>query len=70
MNNVELTVIGCGDAFGSGARSHACFYVKAPHCGLLLDCGASAIPGLKKYGISIHDIDTVLITSFHTGEYC
>ncbi|WP_257670554.1 MBL fold metallo-hydrolase [Parapedobacter tibetensis] len=69
MSKVELTIIGCGDAFANGARMHTCFYIKASHCGLLLDCGASAVPGLKKYGVDSNDIDTIVISHFHGDHF-
>ncbi len=70
MNDtIKLTVIGCGDAFATGGRLNTCFYISTSHLGLLVDCGASAIPGLKKHNIEVHDIDTVLISHFHGDHY-
>ncbi|GAA4908652.1 MBL fold metallo-hydrolase [Mucilaginibacter defluvii] len=65
----EITIIGSGDAFGSGGRMSTCFYVKADAGNFLIDCGASAIPGIKKHGIAPDDIDAVLITHFHGDHY-
>lgn len=69
MNTTRLTIIGCGDAFGSGARLTTCFYVQSAGGNFLIDCGASAIPGLKKNNVSIDDIDTILLTHFHGDHY-
>ena len=66
---MKLTVIGCGDAFGSGGRLNTCFYIKAASQGLLIDCGASSLPGLKLRGISIEDIDTIVLSHFHGDHY-
>lgn len=68
-NNIELTVIGCGDAFSSGGQLNSCFYIKAPKHTLLLDCGASSMLGLKRNGIDIDTIDSVLISHFHGDHY-
>ena len=66
---MKLTVIGCGDAFGSGGRLNTCFYIKAASQGLLIDCGASSLPGLKLRGISVEDIDTIVLSHFHGDHY-
>jgi len=66
---MKLTVIGCGDAFGSGGRLNTCFYVKSASQGLLIDCGASSLPGLKLRGILVEDIDTIVLSHFHGDHY-
>ena len=66
---VQLKVIGCGDAFGSGGRLNTCFYLKTEATGFLIDCGASSLPGIKHYGISVDDIDSIVITHFHGDHY-
>jgi ribonuclease BN (tRNA processing enzyme) len=69
MKTPKLTIIGCGDAFGSGGRLTTCFYVQSARGNFLIDCGASAIPGLKKNNVNIDDIDTILLTHFHGDHY-
>ncbi len=69
MTGVNLTVAGCGDAFGSGGRLNTCFYVKAGEQAFLIDCGASSIAGLKRNGIDINSIDTILISHFHGDHF-
>lgn len=66
---MKLTVIGCGDAFGSGGRLNTCFYIKTENTGLLIDCGASSLPGLKLRGIEVEDIDTIVLSHFHGDHY-
>jgi ribonuclease BN (tRNA processing enzyme) len=69
MDELELTVIGCGDAFANGGRFHTCFYVKSSRCNLLIDCGASAFTSLKQNGINNDNIDVILISHFHGDHY-
>ncbi len=69
MDEIELTVIGCGDAFADGGRFHTCFYVKSSRCNFLIDCGASAFTSLKQNGIRNKDIDVIFITHFHGDHY-
>src|SRR4030088_174521 len=45
--SVRLTVIGSGDAYGSGGRFNTCFLVESSKATLLIDCGASSLVGLK-----------------------
>ncbi|RYG22260.1 MAG: MBL fold metallo-hydrolase [Chitinophagaceae bacterium] len=66
---IELHVIGCGDAFGSGGRLNTCFYIQTPEIGMLLDCGATVLPSLKKQGIRTNQIDFILLTHFHGDHY-
>ncbi len=44
---MRLTVIGSGDAFGSGGRFNTCFLIEAQNKKLLLDFGASSLVALK-----------------------
>ncbi|RYY37964.1 MAG: MBL fold metallo-hydrolase [Sphingobacteriaceae bacterium] len=66
---VKLIVIGCGDAFASGALHNTCFYVQSAKGCFLIDCGASAVHGLKQQNIKLNKIDTILITHFHGDHY-
>ncbi|KAA6439255.1 MBL fold metallo-hydrolase [Dyadobacter flavalbus] len=69
METVELTVIGCSDAFGSGGRRNTCFHIKTPSTQFLIDCGASAFPGLKELNIDTEEISTIIISHFHGDHY-
>lgn len=64
-----LTVVGCGDAFGSGGRLNTCFHVKTASVQFLIDCGVTTLVGLKQREIDLNDIDVILITHFHGDHY-
>jgi len=66
---VDLTFLGCGDAFSSGGRLNTCFYVDAGATRFLIDCGASSLAALHRQGLSSDDIDTILITHYHGDHY-
>lgn len=66
---MHLQFVGCGDAFGSGGRQNTCFHVTGNSVNCLIDCGASALPALKRYGITRNDIDLILITHFHGDHF-
>jgi ribonuclease BN (tRNA processing enzyme) len=66
---MHLQFVGCGDAFGSGGRSNTCFHLTGAQTNLLIDCGASSLPALKRLGIARNDIDLILITHFHGDHF-
>lgn len=66
---MKITVLGCGDAFGSGGRLQTSFLVQTAQHSILLDCGATILPALHKQALSSEDIDGVIITHFHGDHY-
>ncbi len=69
FSELTLTVIGSGDAFGSGGRLNTCFHVRCTSGQFLIDCGATVLSGLKQHGLKVQDIDVILITHFHGDHY-
>jgi ribonuclease BN (tRNA processing enzyme) len=66
---MRLQFVGCGDAFGSGGRQNTCFHVTGASANFLIDCGATALPALKRLGIVRNDIALILITHFHGDHF-
>ncbi|MGO3930307.1 MBL fold metallo-hydrolase [Rhodopseudomonas pseudopalustris] len=66
---MQLRFVGCGDAFGSGGRLNTCFHVSGESANFLIDCGATTLPALKRYGISRDALDLILITHFHGDHF-
>ena len=66
---MHLTIIGCGDAFGSGGRSNTCFMLKTAKATLLVDCGASALPALKARAIDLNSIDAIILSHLHGDHF-
>lgn len=66
---MKLTFVGCGDAFGSGGRFNTCFHIAATKTNFLIDCGASSLIAMKRFGIDRNAIDTILITHFHGDHF-
>ena len=66
---MQLRFVGCGDALGSGGRFNTCFHVTGASVNLLIDCGASSLPALKRLGIAREAIDLILITHFHGDHF-
>jgi ribonuclease BN (tRNA processing enzyme) len=66
---MRLTVVGCGDAFGSGGRLNACFFVERDDTGVLIDCGASSLAGLKKRHVDPGRVNAILVSHFHGDHF-
>ena len=65
-----MTFAGSGDAFGSGGRFQACFHVRRPAGpDVLIDCGATSLPALKKLGLAPADIGTVFVSHLHGDHF-
>ena len=66
---VVVTILGSGDAFGSGGRFHTCFCVDAPGTRFLIDCGASSLIAMKQRGVRPALVETILITHLHGDHF-
>jgi ribonuclease BN (tRNA processing enzyme) len=66
---MRLQVLGCGDAFGSGGRFHSCFHVSAGSASVLIDCGASSLIAMRRFGVDPTSIRTVLISHLHGDHF-
>lgn len=69
MEKVSVTFLGSGDAFGSGGRYQTCILVEGPKINCLIDCGASSLIAMKKYGVSPAAINTILVTHLHGDHF-
>jgi ribonuclease BN (tRNA processing enzyme) len=65
----SLTFIGCGDAFGSGGRDHTCFHLTDGRRQMLVDCGASALPALKRNRVDCAALDMVVLSHLHGDHF-
>ena len=66
---MKITVVGCGDAFGSGGRLQTCYHVETGNRRFLIDCGATAIIGLNKLGLDPNAIETIFISHLHGDHF-
>ncbi|MCW5893508.1 MAG: MBL fold metallo-hydrolase [bacterium] len=66
---VRVTVLGSGDAFGSGGRFHSAYLVETPGATFLLDCGPSILQALKRARVAPDRLDFVLLTHFHGDHF-
>jgi len=66
---MQLTVIGCGDAFASGGQLNTCFHLQNNDIEMLLDCGATSLLGMRRQQISTTGIDYIVLSHFHGDHY-
>lgn len=66
---MKLTVVGSGDAFGSGGRLQTCYHVADDDTSFLIDCGASALIGFEKLGLDPNSVPTIFISHLHGDHF-
>jgi ribonuclease BN (tRNA processing enzyme) len=66
---MKLTVVGCGDAFGSGGRLQTSYLVEAAGTRFLIDCGASVLIGFNRLQLDPNAVPTIFISHLHGDHY-
>ena len=66
---MRLTIVGCGDAFGSGGRFNTCFFLETAKGTLLVDFGASSLVALKARGLDPDRIDGIVLSHLHGDHF-
>jgi len=66
---MRVTIIGSGDAFGSGGRFNTCFHLAAGEQRYLIDCGASSHVALRVRGIDPNTIDAIILSHLHGDHF-
>jgi ribonuclease BN (tRNA processing enzyme) len=66
---MRLTIVGSGDAFGSGGRFNTCFLLETAKGVLLVDFGASSLVALKARAIDSNRVDGILLSHLHGDHF-
>lgn len=66
---MHLTIVGSGDAFGSGGRGNTCFWLETRRGTLAVDFGASALLALKALSLDPNRIDAVVLSHLHGDHF-
>lgn len=68
---MRVTVVGSGDAFGSGGRFQTCIALSggAGAATTLLDCGATSLTALRQQQLDPLAVDTVVISDLHGDHF-
>ena len=66
---MRLTIVGSGDAFGSGGRFNTCFMIETGQRTILLDFGASSLVALRARGIDPNAVDGIILSHLHGDHF-
>jgi ribonuclease BN (tRNA processing enzyme) len=66
---MKLTIVGSGDAFGSGGRLQTCYHVGLGGEDVLIDCGATALIGMQQLGLDPDRVSTIFISHLHGDHF-
>ncbi len=69
MSQLEVLFLGSGDAFGSGGRFQTCFYVRYGATQFLIDCGASSLIAMRRFGVDPSLLETILLSHLHGDHF-
>lgn len=68
-DRVTLRFLGSGDAFGSGGRLQACILLEHAGYRALLDCGASSLVAMRRFGVDPNSVDAILVSHLHGDHF-
>lgn len=66
---MKLTVVGSGDAFGSGGRLQTSYHVADGEGDFLIDCGATTLIGMQRLGLDPDRVATIFISHLHGDHF-
>jgi ribonuclease BN (tRNA processing enzyme) len=67
--SVQVRFLGCGDAFASGGRFNTCFLVETAADGFLIDCGASSLVAIRRFGVDPNRIGKIIVSHLHGDHF-
>ena len=68
-NPAQVTIVGSGDAFGSGGRLHSAYLVECDTATFLVDCGSTVLQGLKRCHVDPGRIDFLCLSHLHGDHF-
>jgi ribonuclease BN (tRNA processing enzyme) len=66
---VKVRFLGSGDAFGSGGRLQTCIHLEWGGAQILVDCGASSLIAMRRFGVDPVAIDAVILSHLHGDHF-
>ncbi len=69
MGQVEVRFLGSGDAFGSGGRFNTCMMVSAEGRCFLVDCGATSMVAMRRFGVEPNALSMILVSHLHGDHF-
>jgi ribonuclease BN (tRNA processing enzyme) len=66
---LRVQFLGSGDAFGSGGRFNTCLHVTAGPAAFLVDCGASSMVAIRRFGVDPNGIAAIFVSHLHGDHF-
>lgn len=66
---MKLTIVGSGDAFGSGGRLQTSFHLAIDDWNCLIDCGATTLIGMSRLGLDPNSVSAIFISHLHGDHF-
>lgn len=66
---MKITIVGSGDAFGTGGRAHTCIRLDSSAATVVVDFGSGSITAWHRLGFSTNDIDALVISHLHGDHF-
>ena len=66
---MKVRFLGSGDAFGSGGRFQTCILLELRASRVLLDCGASSLIAMRRFGVEPQTVDAVILSHLHGDHF-
>jgi len=66
---MKVKFLGSGDAFGSGGRLQTCIMIESGQKKILVDCGATSLVAMRKFGVAPNDISAIFISHLHGDHF-
>jgi ribonuclease BN (tRNA processing enzyme) len=66
---VKVRFLGSGDAFGGGGRFQTCIHLESSTAQVLMDCGASSLIAMRRFGVDPSAIDAVILSHLHGDHF-
>lgn len=66
---MRVRFLGSGDAFGSGGRFQTCIHLASDGAQLCVDCGASSLVAMRRFGVDPHALDAIVLSHLHGDHF-
>jgi ribonuclease BN (tRNA processing enzyme) len=66
---MRVRFLGTGDVVGSGARMQTCILVESTAGQFLIDCGASSMIAIRRFGVAPNDVRLILLSHLHGDHF-
>jgi ribonuclease BN (tRNA processing enzyme) len=69
VSQLRLQFLGSGDAFGGGGRFQTCMHLDDGTTHALIDCGASSLIAMRRFGLDPDLVDLICVSHLHGDHF-